>query len=260
MRPPFRSLTAVRRNRSPDLTGPGRTAPRLSHSLREWRSADQLELKAIARLRLKRCLKPGGLARIAFRKPVDLAERKSFGIVSGHLALFDAHPMVTHHKAVSGLKRLQHKPSLSVSATNCSQVVLQRVEGHERPLDGRAVERYHSRRRKRRRPTLQPPTGRSGTADARNGNRKAKERHTSNETTQLPFVTGRDRTFRLRQRCHRPAPVTSPLALVPRAPHTPYGLIPPETVVTSFPRPPRSISSTINRTAPSAMAAVTPPW
>ena len=173
---------------------PCRIARRPSRSLRDRASAHQLELKAIAGLRLGRCLKPRGLARISFRKPVDLAERKSFGVVSGHLTLLDAHPMISRHQTVSGLKRLEHKPSLSVSTTNCRKVVLQRVEGHERIFDSRSVERHHSRRRKRRRPAVHPLIGRSRTAEARNGNRNAKEREASKGGTHAPSVTGRNRT------------------------------------------------------------------
>ena len=194
MRQHFRSRANGRKKRSTICIRPCRIARRPSRSLRDRASAHQLELKAIAGRRLGRCLKPRGLACISFRKPVDLTERKSFGVVSGHLALLDAHPMIPRHKTVSGLERLEHKPSLSVSTTNCRKIVAQRVEGHERIFDGRSVERHHSRRRKRRRPAFHPLIGRSRTAEARNGNGNAEEREASKRGTHVPSVTGRNRT------------------------------------------------------------------
>jgi len=165
-----------RKKRSTVRMRPRRMSRRPSRSLRDRASAHQLELKAIAGLRLGRCLKPRGLACISFRKPIDFTERKSFGVVSGHLALLDAHAMITRHKTVSGLKRLEHKPSLSGSTTNCRKVVLQRVERHERIFDGRSVERHNSQRRKRRRPAFHPLIGRPRTSDARNRNGSAKKK------------------------------------------------------------------------------------
>jgi hypothetical protein len=194
MRRFFRSRPNGRRKRSTGFVSPRRNARRPSHSLRDRTPARQIELKAIARLRLGRCLKPRRLSRKSFRKPVDLAERKAFGVVSGHLALLDTHPMIPRHDTVSGLKCLEHKPSLSVSTTNCREVVLQRVEGHERIFDGRSVERHHSRRRKRRRPAFHPLIGRSRTAEARNANGNGKEREASKRGTHVPSVTGRNRT------------------------------------------------------------------